>query len=104
MPFTCVFHEATGWHCPGCGMTRAAFATLHGQFFEAFRQNPLGMVLLPAALVALVPEVARWTKGLPPKQVVRIGRRGTVGLVLAVIAFGVLRNLPWVPFCWLAPH
>ena len=26
----CVFHALTGWNCPGCGATRAAYQLLHG--------------------------------------------------------------------------
>ena len=32
----CTFHQLTGLNCPGCGMTRAAYATLHGRLGEAF--------------------------------------------------------------------
>ena len=28
----CLFHKLTGWNCPGCGGTRAAYALLHGQY------------------------------------------------------------------------
>ena len=29
---TCVFRRLTGWYCPGCGLTRAAHALMHGDF------------------------------------------------------------------------
>lgn len=42
----CVFRLVTGYPCPGCGMTRAVAAVLHGDFSGAFAAHPL-WVLLP---------------------------------------------------------
>lgn len=38
---SCVFHDITGLPCLTCGATRSAIAFLHGQFFTAWRWNPL---------------------------------------------------------------
>ena len=32
----CLFHELTGWYCPGCGTCRAVRAFVHGEFREMF--------------------------------------------------------------------
>ena len=32
----CVFHEVTGWACPGCGATRCVRYALRGAFVAAF--------------------------------------------------------------------
>ena len=37
----CVFKASTGLDCPGCGLTRASHAVLHGRFADAWRLNPL---------------------------------------------------------------
>src|SRR5476651_1521895 len=37
----CVFHQLTGLNCPGCGMTRAFYALLHGNFLPALKDNAL---------------------------------------------------------------
>lgn len=103
LPLNCVLHDLTGLHCAGCGMTRAAHAVFEGRFLDAFRFNPLGVVLLPLALLALVPEVVGWVRGEPVKWRVPIGSRGGVVLLAMILGFMVLRNLPWVPFTWLAP-
>ena len=103
LPLHCVLNETTGLHCPGCGMTRAAHAALNGDFGRALRFNPVGVVLLPLGLLALLPELGRWLTAAPPPLKRRNwGRLGTI-LAVVVIAFGILRNLPWKPFIWLAP-
>lgn len=99
----CMFHRLTGWHCPGCGMTRAASAVLHGRIAEAFRFNPLGMVLLPIAVFGLSLEIAGWVRGraLPFRFQIR-GR--WVWLIFSVVmAFWLLRNIPIWPLTLLAP-
>ena len=42
----CVFKQATGLDCPGCGTTRALHALLHGRVGEAFRFNPMLFALM----------------------------------------------------------
>src|SRR5271170_2433470 len=37
----CLFHQLTGLNCPGCGMTRALYALLHGNFLLALKDNAL---------------------------------------------------------------
>ena len=48
----CPFAILTRHPCPGCGLTRATLALLHGHLGEALRFHPL--VLLVSPLVALV--------------------------------------------------
>jgi hypothetical protein len=85
-------------------MTRAAYACLDGRIVDAFRFNPFGMVFLPLAFVALSIEVFFWVRGETPTWRLPIGKRGAVVIALTLIAFGLLRNLPWWPFSLLAPH
>ncbi|MBC8003272.1 MAG: DUF2752 domain-containing protein [Opitutaceae bacterium] len=99
----CVFHQLTGLNCPGCGMTRAAYAMLHGRVGEAFRFNPLGMVLLPVASLGAGIEIVGWIRGKPLPFRLRAGVKGAWVIVAIIIGFGILRNLPWWPFTLLAP-
>ena len=45
----CLFHQATGLLCPGCGSLRAMHQLLHGHLLAAFEFNPLLLLCLPAA-------------------------------------------------------
>nr|WP_308506235.1 DUF2752 domain-containing protein [uncultured Agathobaculum sp.] len=49
----CPLQHFTGVPCPGCGMSRAAFALLRLDFASAFRYNPMIYVLPPVALYTL---------------------------------------------------
>lgn len=39
----CPFRGLTGYSCPGCGMTRACTAALHGQWMHSLGFHPLGI-------------------------------------------------------------
>jgi hypothetical protein len=99
----CLFHRTTGLECPGCGMTRAAHALLTGDLARAFRCNPLGVVLLPLALLGCALELAGWVRARPLPWRLHFGVVGTWILAGAVIAFGILRNIPMWPFSLLSP-
>ena len=99
----CTFHKFTGLNCPGCGMTRAAYATLHGRIGEGFRMNPVGMVLVPVACIGLGIEILGWVRGKPLPLRFNIGARGAWGIGWVVISFWILRNIPIWPFLWLSP-
>lgn len=99
----CAFHKLTGLHCPGCGMTRAVQATLHGRIGEAFLLNPIGMVLLPMAFLALGIEIIGWVRGKPVPLRLQLGSRGAWGIVWVVTIFWILRNVPCWPFTLLSP-
>ena len=96
----CPSRWLTGLFCPGCGSTRALHALLHGDLPGALAMNPLLVLSLPAVAVLAL----EWLRLLPAKLApvaLRIGNARAWAVVL--IAYGVLRNLPWPPFTWLAP-
>lgn len=100
---SCTFHKFTGLNCPGCGMTRAAYATLHGRIGEAFRMNPVGMILLPLACIRLGIQLLGWVRGKPLPFRFNVGARGAWAIVWVVIGFWILRNIPMWPFLLLSP-
>jgi hypothetical protein len=48
----CPFRALTGHPCPGCGMTRAFCALMHGELWRAIKLNPFSPLLFLAALIA----------------------------------------------------
>lgn len=49
----CMFYSLTGWECPGCGVQRALYAMLHGEFLQAVAYNPFLCLSVPYLLMAL---------------------------------------------------
>ena len=95
----CQFHRLTGLNCPGCGMTRALYALLHGEIFTALRDNALFIFGLGALA---------WRGGRFGWNKLRGQTNGDFfpakfPWLLLVIAslFTVLRNLP--AFAFLSP-
>ncbi len=84
----CVFHQATGLHCPGCGGTRALRALALGDFGLAIRCNPLLIVGLPIILVLVWRQRRREHNGGPASP-----RFAWIVFVVVVVYF-VGRNFP----------
>ena len=99
----CLFHRMTGYLCPGCGMTRATYAALHGHLAAALRFNCFGVLLFPLGLLGVGLEVCGWVRGKPLPVSLRFSRGVMWALIGAVLAFWVLRNIPQWPFTLLAP-
>ena len=43
----CLWEAVFGFHCPGCGITKAAIDCLHLDFGAAWRHNPLVFIVVP---------------------------------------------------------
>jgi len=98
----CPFHAATGLWCPGCGLTRATHALLHGHVMTG-----LGYNLLTPFLFGLI----GWTwlasmgkaLGRPIPEPSVVPKKIWVGVIVAVAVFTVARNIPVTPLSSLAP-
>ena len=100
-PFpSCLFLTLTGLYCPGCGLTRALHALVHFDFARAMAMNPLIVLSLPLLALMALHGVSGWR--VLPAAVARILLNGHYWIA-ALLVFGVVRNLPWWPFIWLAP-
>ena len=87
----CPFYRLTHLYCPGCGNTRALFCLLQGDIAGVFRNNAM---FIPTLFFAGFLIWRRRSVLYPPVL------WGYVGLL---IAFWILRNIPYYPFCLLAP-
>ena len=95
----CLFHQATGLHCPGCGGLRAVHQLLHGHLLAALHLNLLAVASLPVFAALLGREFVERRRGIRGRHWVSLGFVWCfVGVLLA---FTVLRNFP--AFAFLAP-
>jgi hypothetical protein len=103
----CPFLALTGLYCAGCGGQRAVHSLAHGDLATAWDLNPLAVLLAPLAVVAWGTwSRRRWRAAGSPRTVVPVPsmrvKPSTWLLVVVVVAFAVLRNVP--PLApWLAP-
>ena len=91
----CLFYEITGYYCPGCGFTRVLFFLLKLDFYQAFRYNPLIFILIIiTGIYWLVKFILKKFMNISieiPNYVYYI-------LLIIVIIFGILRNIPMFDF------
>jgi hypothetical protein len=86
----CPFRWLTGWNCPFCGGLRMTHDLLHGDLMAAIHDNVFALVGIPLLAAWMLVRRARG-KGAPPKAAL-------LTVVVATIAWTVLRNLPAFPW------
>jgi hypothetical protein len=99
----CLFHEITGFACPGCGLTRGFHALFNGHFLTSLHYNamlPLYAIFLGGVYLHLF-LISFRGKGIPLSSEKGISLL-LVFLIIGTI-FGILRNLPFYPFTLLYP-
>lgn len=97
----CIFHSITGLDCPGCGSQRAASALLHGNILQALNYNLLFVLLVPFMLYAAF--VFSWNvfSGKKIQQGIFYSPVFVKTILVLVLVFWVIRNIPMSPFTWL---
>ena len=87
----CVFHELTGYKCPGCGTQRAVHALLHGDVAAALRYNAILLIAVPWIALCLYAESQRTRN---PRLYDRLNAPLLIWLFLAIVLiWWLLRNI-----------
>ena len=99
----CPFNKLTSFYCPGCGSLRATHQITHGNIFEAFKLNPLMLILMPFLAYSIGRQCCQVLFGKSSAQV--IIRPLWIWVLLGIIlCYWLARNIPLEPFKLLAPH
>src|SRR5215204_4540390 len=96
----CFFHELTGLYCPGCGVQRSFHALLNGYILTAIDYNLLFILFLPLIIYFIL--IFTWGKKHPASSFI-YKPVFSFTVLIVVVSFWVLRNIPVMPFSWLAP-
>lgn len=87
----CVIYRFTGLYCPGCGTARAVFAMLHGDVIVSLCNQ---ILLFPAVVLCVAMII---------KPRLMLNQCLCWGTFAVICIYGIIRNLPWKPFSYLAP-
>lgn len=93
----CPIYKISGYYCPGCGMTRLLFSIMKLDIYQAFRYNTLVFILIILGIIYLI--VKKILKKF--NIYITIPNYILYMLIVIIIIYGVLRNIPG--FDWLAP-
>ena len=99
---TCPFLNLTGCYCPGCGTLRALHALLLGDVVSALGYNILAVLSLPFIAYSYGSGTMR-AFGLRAPRPAFVHPYLIWALLLAIVAYWIMRNLPFVPLNVLAP-
>lgn len=97
----CFFKMITGLQCPGCGSARASYHLLHGHLLTAIDYNLLFTAALPLVAIEGISRLFLLRKN----PILKFGLFNYIKawqVMLVVIIFWLVRNLPAYPFTWLS--
>lgn len=100
----CPFRVAFGIYCPFCGGTHAMLALVHGDAAAALSWNAFAVLVMAPVAAAMFVAGARMELGSGRRlwPAGATGKAGAVALGVGVVAWTVLRNLPFAP--WTSLH
>ena len=89
----CIFHELTGWDCPGCGITRCLFNLINFRIKDAFMVNPLVFIYLPFIISYFLYKSYLYIYDKKDKILVKIPDYIIYTILIITIVYGILRNI-----------
>ncbi len=88
----CPVKSLLGFYCPGCGNTRALYALITGDLGNSVKQNILFVPTVCFVILLLIfPRLRR-------------SRVVALAVLIIIVLYAILRNIPCYPFYLLAPH
>lgn len=102
-PLPCLFHVITGLYCPGCGAGRAELQYPAGKFPDCFLLQSGHGFSAAVSRNLFCDGCSRL--GIDRKEHVdkKINPKILIGILVFLLIFGVIRNLPFYPFRLLVP-
>ena len=91
----CLFYKITNLYCPGCGITRMLFSLLNFKIYQAFRYNPLVFCLIVIFIFYKLIAIIIYKLF---KRQLKINSKIYNFLLILVLGFGILRNIPYFNF------
>jgi len=90
----------TRLYCPGCGAQRSFHALLNGHIITAVDYNLLFILFLPL-IIYFILAFALGKKHAATSFIYK--PVFSCAVLVVVVSFWILRNIPFAPFSWLAP-
>ena len=94
----CVFHQITGFFCPGCGATRVIIALINLDFSTALKQNAILTFLFPILAIYFIDKIVAWIRQKKPIFADKIPNIIWIIIVIILLIFGIIRNIPGFEF------
>ncbi len=99
----CPLYSNTGVYCPGCGSQRALHDLLHFNIKEVISHNLLFLLGLFIIVYHFSIESINFFSEANIKNLLYHPKTPII-LLIIIILFWILRNIPYYPFTLLAPH
>src|SRR6266496_2331300 len=97
------FPKCLFYNCPGCGSQRAIVALLHGDTLTALKNNLLAVVALPFLFYSFVILCLNTFNKKQFQAKIFYSPVFVKVVLIIVVVFSILRNIPAYPFSLLAP-
>ena len=93
--YRCFYLELFNVYCPGCGTTRMIKSIIELDFYQAFRYNPLMFILSVLFLIYFIVNSVRYFMN---KKLIKIPLKVLIILLVLLLIYSVLRNIPGLEF------